>query len=31
MKQKKEFLLTSEGYLDLETELNTLKSEERPL
>ena len=30
MKQKKEFLLTSEGYLDLETELNTLKSEERP-
>ncbi len=30
MKQKKEFLLTSEGYLDLETELNTLKSEDRP-
>lgn len=30
MKQKKEFLLTSEGYLDLETELDTLKSEERP-
>lgn len=30
MRQKKEFLLTSEGYLDLETELNTLKSEERP-
>ena len=30
MKQNKEFLLTSEGYLDLETELNTLKSEERP-
>ncbi len=30
MRQKKEFLLTSEGYLDLETELNTLKSEDRP-
>lgn len=30
MRQKKEFLLTSEGYLDLETELNSLKSEDRP-
>ena len=30
MRQKKEFLLTSEGYLDLETELNTLKNEDRP-
>ena len=30
MRQKKEFLLTSEGYLDLKTELNTLKSEDRP-
>lgn len=30
MKQKKEFLLTSEGFLELETELNTLKSEDRP-
>ena len=28
--KKKEIFLTSEGYLDLETELNTLKSEERP-
>ena len=30
MRQKKEFLLTSEGFLDLETELNKLKTEERP-
>ena len=30
MRQKKEFLLTSEGYLDLETELNELKNSERP-
>ena len=30
MKQKKEFLLTSEGFLELETELNFLKNEERP-
>lgn len=30
MKQKKEFLLTSEGFLELETELNYLKNEERP-
>lgn len=30
MKQKKEFLLTSEGFLELETELNTLKNEDRP-
>ena len=30
MRQKKEFLLTSEGFLDLETELNKLKSEDRP-
>ena len=30
MKQKKEFLLTSEGFLELETELNKLKNEERP-
>ena len=27
---KKEFLLTSEGFLDLETELNNLKSNDRP-
>ena len=30
MKQKQEFLLTSEGYLELETELNNLKSDDRP-
>ena len=30
MRQKKEFLLTSEGFLELETELNNLKSNERP-
>ena len=30
MRQKREFLLTSEGFLELETELNTLKSEDRP-
>jgi len=30
MKQKREFLLTSEGFLELETELNKLKSEDRP-
>ncbi len=30
MKQKKEFLLTSEGFLELETELNNLKSNDRP-
>ena len=30
MKQKKEFLLTSEGFLELETELNNLKSVDRP-
>lgn len=30
MRQKKEFLLTSEGFLELETELNYLKNEERP-
>ena len=30
MKQKREFLLTSEGYLELETELNNLKSDDRP-
>ncbi|MBQ3021095.1 MAG: transcription elongation factor GreA [Bacilli bacterium] len=31
MRQKKdEFLLTSEGFLELETELNTLKNEDRP-
>lgn len=30
MKQKKEFLLTSEGLLDLETELNNLKNNDRP-
>ena len=30
MKQKREFLLTSEGYLELETELNNLKNEDRP-
>lgn len=30
MKQKKEFLLTSEGFLELETELNNLKNEDRP-
>ena len=30
MKQKREFLLTSEGYLELETELNNLKSNDRP-
>lgn len=30
MKQKKEFLLTSEGFLDLETELNNLKNNDRP-
>ena len=28
--QKKEFLLTSEGFLELETELNNLKSNDRP-
>lgn len=27
---KKEFLLTSEGFLDLETELNNLKNNDRP-
>ena len=30
MKQRQEFLLTSEGFLELETELNYLKNEERP-
>ena len=30
MRQKKEVLLTSEGFLELETELNNLKSVERP-
>lgn len=30
MRQKREFLLTSEGFLELETELNNLKSEDRP-
>ena len=30
MRQKKEFLLTSEGFLDLETELNNLKNNDRP-
>ncbi len=30
MRQKKEFLLTSEGFLELETELNNLKTTERP-
>ena len=30
MKQKKEFLLTSEGFLELETELNELKNNDRP-
>lgn len=30
MKQKREFLLTSEGFLELETELNNLKNEDRP-
>ena len=30
MKQRQEFLLTSEGFLELETELNHLKNEERP-
>ena len=30
MRQKKEFLLTSEGFLELETELNNLKSVDRP-
>ncbi len=30
MKQKKEFLLTSEGFLELETELNNLKTNDRP-
>ena len=30
MRQKREFLLTSEGFLELETELNRLKSEDRP-
>jgi len=30
MKQKREFLLTSEGFLELETELNNLKSDDRP-
>ena len=30
MKQKREFLLTSEGFLELETELNNLKSVDRP-
>ncbi len=30
MRQKREFLLTSEGFLELETELNNLKTEDRP-
>jgi len=30
MKQKNEILLTSEGFLELETELNTLKTVDRP-
>ena len=30
MRQKREFLLTSEGFLELETEVNKLKSEDRP-
>ena len=30
MRQKREFLLTSEGFLELETELNNLKSVDRP-
>lgn len=30
MRQKKEFLLTSEGFLELETELNNLKTDDRP-
>lgn len=30
MRQKREFLLTSEGFLELETELNKLKTEDRP-
>ena len=30
MKQKNEILLTSEGFLELETELNNLKTVERP-
>ena len=30
MRQKKEFLLTSEGFLELETQLNNLKSVDRP-
>lgn len=30
MRQKREFLLTSEGFLELETELNNLKNEDRP-
>lgn len=30
MKQKKEVLLTSEGFLELETELNNLKTTDRP-
>ena len=30
MRQKREFLLTSEGFLELETELNKLKIEDRP-
>jgi large subunit ribosomal protein L22 len=30
MRQKKEFLLTSEGFLELETELNNLKNDDRP-
>ena len=30
MKQKREFLLTSEGFLELETELNNLKTIDRP-
>lgn len=30
MKQKREFLLTSEGFLELETELNDLKGVDRP-
>ena len=30
MKQKREFLLTSEGFLELETELNNLKNDDRP-
>ena len=30
MKQKREFLLTSDGFLELETELNNLKNIDRP-